>query len=273
MWDQIIQVLIALPVTAVLLFLLVPRHAAHTWAIWLVICQIAVSVQGIGQGVFNYYNPQKLYLFTKDNELRFLKDQANELVGVVINYPPEGFAASRIPEQPVPLATSSLLLACAILLLLLRAEPAGLSSAGAAQSAGRKTGISLQAFGLVVLLVSMVEAITSRSGTLNLVGMVVIASGFYVSRGSQLAAKWALALTALISGLLLLVVAVVASGDKPMSFMGRTLQPGEAPWAITIGLAITAWAAINMFLTARLLMQSDNAVEPTGEADGGDTGY
>ncbi|MDY0165881.1 MAG: hypothetical protein RBS80_05010 [Thermoguttaceae bacterium] len=257
MLSEIIQIVIALPVVAALL-LLVPRRAARAWAVWLLICLIAVSLHGIGQGVLNHYNPHKLYLFTSHDELDFLRDQSGELAGVVINDPPEGFPASRIREQPVIVAGRSLLLACAILLLLLRAEPGAPSTAKAAQSSARGTGISLQAFGLVVLVASIAEAIISRSGAPNLAGVAVIASGFYVSRGSRVAAQWALILMVLIGFGMFLLVTLVASGEN-VNVMGGTLQPGQAPWAITIGLAVTAWAAVNLFLTIRFLSRPDDA--------------
>lgn len=262
MVSEIIQLLIALPVVAALL-MLVPRHASRAWAIWLLICLIAVSLQGIGQGVFNHYNPDKVSLFTSDTELDFLKDQAGELAGVIINYPPEGVASSRVREQSLIVAGNSLLFACAILLLLLRAEPGAPSPATAAPRSGRGTGISVQAFGLVILLASSAEAVINRSATLNLVGVAVIASGFYVSYGSQLAAKWAFALTALIGFLSFLIVATVASKENV-----SPLQPGQAFWAVTIGLAVTAWAAINLFLTVRFLRRFNNSTEPVaGELD------
>src|SRR5262249_40888300 len=95
MWEEIIQLLIALPVAAALL-LLVPRHAARAWAVWLLICLIAVSLQGIAQGVFNYYNPDRLYLLTKENDLEFQRDKAGEVAVVVVNNPAGGPRASRI---------------------------------------------------------------------------------------------------------------------------------------------------------------------------------
>jgi hypothetical protein len=254
MWGEIIQLLISLPVAAALFFL-VPRRATRAWAIWLVVCLMAVSLQGIAQEVYTYYHQDRLYLLTKDNQLEFQKDEAGEVASVMVNNPPEGVRTSRPRQQPVLVTGSSLLLAVVILVLLLRGEPAAGAPKPSAPRSVQGIGISILAFGLVVLIGAMVEAITSRSGTGNLLGVVVMASGYYVSRGSRLAAKWALALTALLGALVLLFVVLIAFGGNA-DIMGRQIQPGETPWAITIGLAVTAWAAINLFLTVRFLSQT-----------------
>jgi hypothetical protein len=266
MISEIIEILIGVPVVAGLV-LLVPRRAARAWAVWLLICLIVLSIQGMGLGVFSHYDADEMVLFTNDNELEFLKNQAGELVGVAISDPPKGFTASHLGELPVILAGNSLLFACAILLLLLRAESAEPSAPTAGRGSGRGTGISLLAFGLVLLLASTVEAIVGHRDEGNLIGVAVIASGFYVARGSMLAAKWAFALMALIGFFSVLLVALMASGKHVLA-----LQPGQAPWAITIGLAVTAWAATNLFLICRLITRSDNSAEPADTTDGGGTG-
>jgi hypothetical protein len=98
MWSEVIQVLIALPIAAALL-LLVPRRVSRAWAIWLLIGLMAGSLQWIGQGIYTYYNPDWLYLFTKENQLEFQKDQAGEVARVVVHNPPERWRASRGQQQ------------------------------------------------------------------------------------------------------------------------------------------------------------------------------
>jgi hypothetical protein len=165
MWDEVIELLIALPIAAALL-LLVPRRVSRAWAIWLLICLVAVSLQWIGQGVYAYYNPDRLSLSIKENQVEIQKDQAGEVASVVVNHPPAYSRLSRSP-QPVRIAGSSLLLACAALLLLLRAEPGAASPKTAVTSAGRRIGISLQFFGLAVLVATMAIAVVHRSSEVN----------------------------------------------------------------------------------------------------------
>jgi hypothetical protein len=203
MWGGIAHLLIALPVAAALQ-LLIPRRFARAWAVWLLVCLIAGSLQWIGQGVYSHYHPDRLFLSTKGNQLEFQKDQAGEVTGVVVDNPPENFRASGSPQRSVSIAVGTLGLAFVILLLLLRAEPVTAFPAPTISGSGRGVGLSLQLLGLATLVVSLATAIASRSGDVNVLGVVVMASGYYVSRGSRLAGKWALVFMALLAGICLL---------------------------------------------------------------------
>jgi hypothetical protein len=257
MGGEIISLLIALPIAAALL-LLVPRRAARAWAIWLLVCLMAGSLQWIGQAVYGSYHPEKFSLFTWDNQLEFQKNQAGEVTSVVVNNPPEQRRSSGSHQQAVTVAGSSLLFAFAILTLLLRAEPPAASPETAARSSNLGAGISIQLFGLAVLVVLMAQAIAERSGTVNVFGVVVIASGFYVSRESRLAAKWALLLMALLSMACISFVFFMAVGENVIG-----IGPSEAPWAIAIGLTATAWAVVNLLLTFRFLRQTTDSADQT----------
>ncbi len=267
MWGEIIQLLVGLPVAAGLLSL-IPRPVARAWAVWLLVCLIVVGIQAVGQEVFSRCNPEPLRLATKENDLDFIKNEAGDVAEVVVHNPWEGYQASRMREQSLAVASSSVLLAFAVLFLVLRAGPVESPPPTLATGLGRGAGISVLAFGLLVLLVSLAEAIVSRHGTVNMLGVVVIASGYYLGRGSLRAAKWALALTGMI-GVLLLVFATIVAGGGNLDIMGREIQPGEGPWAVGGFLLVAAWAAVNVFLTARFLTRPDSlsgpGVVPEGE--------
>lgn len=253
MWSEMIHLVVALPLAAAL-HLLVPRRASRTWAIWLLVCLLAVGIQGIGQEVYNHYYPNRLILRTRENQLEFGLDGNGKVAFVIVNNPPGDCRDDHFSRQSLTVAKSSLLLAFAVLLLLLRAEPAALPPPRDS-SPGRAVGVSIQAFGLVVLLGSMAEAITSRGGTLNLIGVLVIASGFYLGRGSLSAAKWAAFLLALTGVLVSLFVVLIALGEK-VNLFGRDVKDGESPWTLAIGLVIIAWNAVNLLLIARFLARS-----------------
>jgi hypothetical protein len=259
MWSEIAEFLLALPVAALLLYL-VPRRAARAWAGWLLVCLMAVSLQGIAQGVYRHYVPDRLRLFTGENELEFQKDRDGEITSILVKNPPEGCRGSRAPFQHLTISGGSLLLAFAALLLLLRAEPKGPAPATAAiiPSSWRRTGFSIQGFGVCVLLASMAEVIAGGSKTVNMLGVVVIASGFYVARGSRLAGKWAAGLSAMMGLLCLVLVGVIATGSN-VNVFGKEIQREEAHWAMAIGLVAAAWAAANLYLVGRILSRPDTA--------------
>jgi hypothetical protein len=256
MGGEIIQLLIGLAFAAWLL-LLVPRRVSRAWAIWLLICLIAGSLQWVGLAVYTYDNQDRLYLSTKGNQLEFQKDQAGEVASVVVNRPPEHCRASRNYQQSMAIAGSSLALAFAVLLLLLRAEPAAALPETAATSAGRGIGISSQVFGLAILVASMAAAIAYRRSEVNVLGVAVIASGYYVSRGSRLAGKWVVAFMALHAVFYLFFVFLVGLAENV-----EGIGPSEVPWAIALLLAATAWAVVNLVLTVRFLRQTARAGAP-----------
>jgi hypothetical protein len=132
---------------------------------------------------------------------------------------------------------------------------------------GRWAGISVQAFGLVVLLASMAQAIASRNGNFNLIGVAVIACGYYVWRGSRLAAGWAVILMPLFALVMLAATASLGTGQDG-SFSGFTIRPSDRPWAVAIGVTAIAWAVVNLILAAVFLNRPATPDETGPEVDG-----
>jgi hypothetical protein len=210
----------------------------------------------MGQAALSYYHPDRPHFFTKVNQLEFQKDAVGEVASVMVNNP----TPNCPPQQLGRVAGSSLLFAFAVLVLLLRAEPAA-SPETAAKGSGRGAGLSIQAFGLAVLVASLAAGVAGRSTDVNVLGVAVIASGYYLSRGSRLAAKWALAFMALLGATCLFFAAMVAIGADV-----EGIGPGEAPWAITVGLAGAAWAVVNLFLVDRFLRRTTGSAKPSAAA-------
>jgi hypothetical protein len=247
MWSLTIEFLLSLGVAAALQ-LLVPRRYCQAWAIWLLICLAAVNLGWIGQDLHNYYYPEKVLLFPDRNELEIQKNNAGEVVAVVVNQPTDKFSASRSRfnfEQRLRSYSGSIGIACVVILLLVRAELPVPSSATFPTSSGRIAGLSIQAFGLAVLAATMAQGIRSDNPPGNVVGVVVLASGYNLSRGSKLAAKWALGFMVILAVLFPLLI------SDAEAMLGV-----EPPWAIAIGVGAGTWAVVNLLLTIRFLRQT-----------------
>jgi hypothetical protein len=228
MWSDLGQLLLAL-VIGLGLVLLIPRHVARAWAVWLLLCLVAISIQGIGQEMLNRYFPEE---------------------------PPGPFRARTLLQQPGGFAGGVLLSALAILILVLRAGPTAATSAPAPARTAPGTGFSVLLFGLLILIGSLVEAISNRRQSINLLGVAVIASGWYLGRGSRLGAKWALLWMALIGVLDFLVLLLISFGEN-VNVMGKDIQPEDRTWALALGLALLVWAAVNVVLIIHFLMRSN----------------
>src|SRR5262245_42329846 len=109
-------------------------------------------------------------------------------------------------------------------------------------------GRSQIAFGATSLLVSLVAAFFLDAFVLDLTAFAVIALGRSVCRRSPRAARWSVALMTLyvVIGVALLVVGSL--NLQRLQLAGRTIKPGELPWALAASGAITAWSVANIAL-------------------------
>jgi hypothetical protein len=221
MWSEFGQLLLALLIWMCLGFL-VPRRAARTWALWLLTCLALVCLEAAGE----------------------------VLVGLFF---PDWQADTNSSKPPGGFVGAALLLGSTILLLLLRAEPTMPTPEVSLLRFDEVVGFSVLLFGLTFLVVTLVEATHSRSVGFNLVGVVVIAAGYYLRRGSRRAAGWAAALMALFALFSLLFAIAVLKGEN-VSFVDTRIPP-KAPWAFALGLALAGWAAVNVLLTLRILLR------------------
>jgi hypothetical protein len=221
MWSEFGHLLLALLIWMCLGFL-VPCRSARAWGLWLLACFILVCLETAS-------------------------------VVVVERFFPDWQTSTNTRQPPWGFAGAALLLGSTILLLLLRAEPRLPSPEVSPLHPKEAVGVSVLLFGFSFLLVTVAEAIYSRSVGFNLVGVVVIAAGYYLRQGSRRAAGWAATLMALFALFDLLFAIAVLRGEN-VSFVDTRIPP-KAPWAAGLGLALAGWAVVNMLLSLRVLIR------------------
>jgi hypothetical protein len=114
-------------------------------------------------------------------------------------------------------------------------------------------GRSLIAFGLLLLLGSIVALFFFHSLMIDLLAVMVIPLGFNVARRSVRATRWSIPIMAWYLFIAVTMLVIAAIRPESIKVGGRCFQPADRPWVLAGCVTVGIWSALNIALLSRAL--------------------